>query len=303
MKKSKYSIEDGVTQSLLSAFVHCRVLCRNIIDGWERKGPEDYMNLGILIHDVLGTRYAKDRVPNANRMSARLKAVSNTLTFSSAAAHSNALCVSDILLQEYFRFYAKRDAKVQWIAGEETFDIKWKGFRLRGQIDATFIPKDGRVWIKETKTTSQLSSEQENLLAFDFQSLFYATVKQAQAPNKRIGGFVYDMVRNPGLRVGVSENEDAYMKRVRADIRRRPEFYFMRYTIPITKQMLDDFAKELHAKLNEFMDWLDGDLYTFSNQRACRGRMNCAFIAKCAGSNAMYSKTRELFRELKGAAK
>ena len=136
-----YRIEDGITQSLLSAFVDCRQGCQNILNMWRIPQQKDALIFGSLWHWLLQQCYEEIRTkgkiipfaPLAKRWFREYgKRICDTQT---AEKH---LAMAEALFDPYWKFW-KEDFKRKWIAVEKMFDVSWYGYRLRGMRDGGYL--------------------------------------------------------------------------------------------------------------------------------------------------------------------
>ena len=295
-----YNVDrDGVTQSMLGDFVHCRQMCRYKLDGWESKDQNrSYANLGQLIHYGLELHYNKI-IPTETKLYC-FQSEEQSYSYTGAIEMEECLNKATVLLKEYISFYKQRDAKLKWIASEKELDIKGPcGVRLRGKIDGLFeIHKE--LWIMETKTTGQIAEQIESLVSYDFQAQVYAYAIE-KILKRPVSGFVWNGIRTPQIRPCKGETKLAFMGRLTDDVHVRRQWYFVRYSVPFSKVGRAGFEEELGHKIAGFYRWIRGDDPTYKDQRSCRGRMYCEFIKMCAtGDTFGYKRTRKPFRELKG---
>jgi len=301
MKKSlsRYNPRiDGVSQSMLSDFMHCRQMCQNKIDGWERlAAPKAHLNLGTLIHKGLEIYYMR-QAKHVDGVIRAMTQFQNTLDFSSPFEREVVLGKAVTLLQAYFPYHVKKDKKFKFVEAEMEFDIEdFYGIRFRGKIDGVFeIGKE--LWILETKTTSQISEEIGKLIAIDFQIQSY-TLAVEHVLGRKVSGVLWNGIRTPSMTVRKGDSIEMYIQRLRQDIQKRKSWYFVRYPMPSIRNTKKKFVEEFRFKVQEFLKWQDGKLPTLKNQAACRGRFYCDFLNMCAFNNTTdVSKTRKLFREL-----
>ena len=317
----KYKITDGITQSLLSAFASCRVQILNTLELWETLGFRLPLTLGSITHGTLED-YANAIIKGADVSSSDVtdKIVKNAITtrvkkelpeISSVAATEELTQAADMMqsvLQVYTQYW-KKDHKRKWFAMEDVFDIMWLPpskalgpYRLRGKIDGAFCKGKKDAWLQETKTAGQIREEElTDALSFDFQSLFYLAAMKVKYPQFSWKGVEYNVIRKPQLKAKKGENRKAFLERIWDDVNERPDFYFNRFELVFPEEVQDEFAEQLLGKLSEFEAWLNGDLVTYRNESACRGRWSCNFLKACAAggpSKPDYKQTRVLFSEL-----
>ena len=316
-KKAKvkpYRIEDGVTQSLLSSFISCRVRTRYTLDRWERIGTRKALSVGTLVHGVLEDYCTAlmhpaglepgDETGGLIHKSFARRAAKELPNISSAEATESFLQTAhamEAVTQEYAIHWGD-DRKRKWFALEEVFDVQWEGFRLRGKVDGAFLRGKKDAWLFETKTSGQIREDElSDALSFDFQSLYYLAVLQILYPQYKWKGCLYNIIRKPQLRQKKGETIGGFMDRIQEDVHQRPEFYLNRFELVFPAAVQREFREQLRAKLTEFASWLSGDLPTYRNESACRSRWSCDFLPACAAGGPGrpdYVRTRVLFSEL-----
>ena len=301
----EYTLSDGITQSMLSNFIKCRVAAQLSLQRWGSPAPRRATQFGSLFHVMLQDHYRSGG--SANPLST-FKTVATRWERQAVRAGDTIqdiqkdLACATALFPAYVEHWKKSDQKKTWLEVEQVFDIKYEGVRLRGKLDGLFQTKDGSVWILETKTASQISEDTLNLaLTFDFQCLFYiiAIMNKFKC---RVNGVLYNVIRTPQIGRKEDKGSSAYVQLLREDIQSRPNFYFQRFELSFPKQKVDLFGVELGQKLEDFIAWWDGKLPTYKNEFACRARWNCEYLPVCScGGNpekAGFKKNKTLFSEL-----
>lgn len=310
-KPSGYTIEQGVSQSMLAQFVTCRTACRLMLDGWRSPTPKRATQFGSLIHALLESWYGDS---SEQRISSEAPVVFQRVArdWEKRAAKEGDkpeevqadLAMAKAVFPAYVARWHADDSKRKWVEVEQVFDfVDSFGFRRRGKIDSVFEAKNSALWVLETKTASQISEDTlSQALAFDFQSLWYVQAVEAKL-RRKVAGVLYNVVRVPQIGKGDDKASGGFVEKVRADIEKRPEFYFVRFEIPFSKGARERFSAETEAKLVEFRQWLDGKIPTYKNEFACRAKWNCSFLPVCACGGdpkaAGFKQSGELFSELK----
>lgn len=325
---TRYTIDMGVTQSIIKDFLACRERARLQREGWEPKKRKKSFRFGTLVHDALEYYYKGIREKSLTPKNAarRIAATINTLIIKNlkSAFPTDKLDeieqegeIAKALLAVYVETWGE-DWGRDWIGVEGTFDQQWKSpsgisYRLRGRRDAVFVSqpkKRGRpgVWLLETKTKSQINEDDLDLaLSFDFQSLFYLlTLEEANPTKHPIKGCLYNILRKPTLRPfkatkkrKMEEGPREFTARVQRDILARPDHYFKRFELIFPEEVRKEFREQLGVQLGEFQAWLDGKLPTYRNPNSCMTKYRCEFLEVCASrSFVTYSRTRTPFPEL-----
>lgn len=319
-KFRRYKMDDGITQSILSGFQDCRKKMEYIFNGWRTVGTRSVLTFGSIFHYLLETMTneiiagnTKEFHPEAfaKKMTARwIKQRSEKGAFGSKAEMDDAIWQSRraaTIFNVYCDVY-KKDFKMLWESVESQFDIWWEtdhgnSFRLRGMRDGLFR-RTKNYWLFETKTKSRIDDESLMAkVAFDFQSLFYLHTLRleldAEGDDTPCAGVLYNVVRNPSLRLTGAETKEQHLRRMEADARSKPEHYFIRYEAQFSEETQRKFREELELKLLEFEAWCNGNLPTYKRENACSGLWNCEFLQACGScSMAGYVDTGTMFNEL-----
>lgn len=310
----RYKPEDGVTQSMIGDWQLCRQKLAYQLEGYQKKGGiSKALRWGTLIHAGLEALYKSIR-QGASPTEAVLainmavekqtaKDVKVAYSAENVVEIERDCVVAQVLLSEYVDWWGEDDFQREWLDVEGTFDVNFKGYRLRGKLDAIYANMKKRL-VKplETKTSSRIV-EQNLLLAlgFDFQCLiYYEAVKLFLDKKylKYLQGPLYNILRTPGLRQKKKESEADFIQRITEDIQQKPDHYFYRFDLSFDKETIDRFNEELEARLTEYHMWLDGELATYRSEKRCILPYQCEFLELCAGDNTPYDKNRKLFREL-----
>jgi len=310
-----YKIEDGVTQSLLSAWLDCRQRAWYKINGYYVPKYTESLLFGNCFHYLLEQLYKlfqdgtiTSRTPIKVMIAMGNEAISEwmdtELKEASGPDHNDTLehvsLLSSAVLRGYIKRYKLTDFKtVKWIGQESLFDIDFKGFRLRGKRDGEF--EAGRsLYLLENKTKGRIDEGTlTDNLTFDLQNLMYL-LSLFLEQRKVVTKVRYNIIRKPQIKETKAIAGAAYYKRVEEDVLSRPEFYFVRWDLVYTKAEQKQFQRDLHAMLKEFKQWVDGDIPTFKNDKACVGRkFNCDFLTACASKSTDCLLQRDtLFPEL-----
>jgi len=320
LAESPYVIEDGVTQSILSGWAHCRRACRYSLDGWTTAGTKDSLVYGSLYHwlleklfqGVMAGKYTRADV-DAFFLSHTEKWMSKekldpTLTAHDLQAREVCIAQAEATFAEYCDQWADDFVPGRWVEVEGVFDVDFRGFKLRGRMDG--LQRRGRrrkyLCLVEHKTMAQISEASLALrLAFDFQNIFYITAANAKleaaGSTERVHTVCYDVIRRPTHKYNPDKETPAsYSNRVRAHVVKEPDHFFKRTEITYTKKDLVDGANAIEEKLTLFRDWTLGFSPTYRNEQACIGKWNCIWLAACAAGGDMseYVRTGKLFTEL-----
>lgn len=303
----KYNLDDGVTQSILTAWDACPVRAKMMLEGWMSPAPNEALFFGSMFHTLLEDHYTicgPDEVIDLEQFFKSYKKKSSGIK---GEILEKSFAMAEALYEPYCDFWDEDDNNKEWEALEPVFDISIPGYgtkaedgslRLRGRIDGIFKVKN-KLWLLETKTKSQIQEaslmEQLNL---DFQNLFYIHAAE-KIFKKPISGVLYNVIRKPQLRQRAQEELWDFANRMKQDVESRPEFYFIRYEVSYPRRAIEEFNDELTSMLLDFIEWINYWTVTRKRRVSCTGKWNCEFLTACAqNSMAGYIQKRKLFSEL-----
>lgn len=323
-----YDMErDGVTQSLISMWLSCRQKAKLYLEGWDSKYHKEALIDGNIGHACLERSYTLIREkkmtrPPSERFSRSIVEaveaqwhVENLKPNAEAREMVERACaVTEVILPLYFDYWNKDFKDKKWVSLEEKFEFpmavtsrtgKVCHVPLRGKKDGTFRTSKG-LWLFETKFKSQISEETiVETLSFETQVMLYLLQTWYDTPPKLSEktapkGCLYNIVRRASLRQKVKETIPEFAKRVKADIQKRPEFYFMRMESPATIKELSYFQSELQNLLSDMWDWWKGLAPHYKNTYSCIGKYGkCQYLPVCGrGDYGNLAKRKVVFKEL-----
>lgn len=313
MKNQKfYNIEqDGITQGLLGKWMECRQMARWYLQGWSPKGSSMALTYGTIVHAILERCYkrtagkrppSKQDVMNASKVIEKMWKKENTLADKKSLEYLElSLLIAEATMPVYFEYWHK-DFKFRWEMLEQEFKIPYlledgrKTF-VRGKLDGAYGHNVLRLF--ETKTKSQINeNDLVDMLPFELQINEYLWALRKLGKN--VNGSLYNIIRRIGLEQRKKESITQFSKRCVEDIRERPEHYFLRLEILITKQDMERFEAEFEDMIKDFYDWWQGKAGHYKNTGACISKYGrCKYLTACA-TNKMggYIKRDQVFREL-----
>jgi hypothetical protein len=202
----------------------------------------------------------------------------------------------EALIKGYIRFYPG-DFKNKKYNCEETFNVDYKGFRLRGKPDIQFLEKKDSC-IMEHKFWSQIPEDKiAYTLSLDFQSNFYSfihKVKTGKFPKK----VIYNVIRVPQNKPKDAETSKQFAARLIEIIKENPKYYFIRTPVVLSEKMCTRFEEQVLLKLNAFKSFLISG--PMMNESSCTvGPFLCEYAQICTSFSKAGYKTKELFSELK----
>lgn len=235
VKKLKYRnvYEEGISVSWLQRFINCRERFRlGYVMGYREKGSKDALDFGTIFHKLIEEH---SRNPKRTNFTPYLsKWLKVKFAKSSPAHRSNIITLGKIALivfHEYIKYHD--DSNTQYFAQEQVFCEPYtlnsgRTLLLRGRMDEIIQAPQGLI-LQENKTHANFNKEHVVAkLPKNLQTMFYCTAIQLlHGVTPR--GVLYNIARRPGLIQGKKETETAYLKRIEADIQKRPDWYFFRH--------------------------------------------------------------------------
>jgi len=265
-------VKHGVSPSFVSQFLRCKYTTYlKYVEGWKSNRTSEPLQFGSAVHYVFERAYKHKTVPSNKKIAKWLakyeKAHSDVF---SNERYQVALGTANVVLQEYFRYYANdfsqmQDGSLVWEATEHRFELPvnlgardGRTVKLNGIVDGIYRHTDGR-WILDTKCKGRVNPGEifdGFPMSFQFNAYMYYLYKRY---NEVPTGVVCNVVRIPQIKQG-KQSTRAYMQRVKEDVAKRPDFYFMRPSYRITKDELKYWVKrQLRPILIDIADWVNND--------------------------------------------
>jgi len=299
-----WTLADGITQSILSNYLCCHFRGLLSLNRWGNRDKLKNTRFGSAFHEILDKAYSSGRAPSDKLLSkwlADYMAQTDDYTTKEIEQREEDKALLHAVLRNYFRHYREDFTKKTFKRVEKSWDVAWRGYRLRGKIDGEYLDKRGQIRLMEHKTKGRIDEERLMAhLSFDFQNLFYVTMYETQT-GKVVKGTLYNVVRRPQLRRGAGESLKDFANRTAEDVAKRPEHYFKRMDITYSKKDKAMFQDELKAILDELAERLahPSSRPFFRNRFGCETPFRCAFLGACAsGSLNGFTQQKSLFPEL-----
>lgn len=303
-------LQDGITQSLLCQFLRCRRAFVLSILGWQSIEKKLTHANGTITHDILDKCYtyyvAHNALPNKVQIKKWIDSYDTDHPDWMPGKQMDLIgkykMVCYTMIIEYLNFYNSQGefTKRKVLGAEDIFDLQYKGMRLRGKKDLRYLLiKANENWILETKTMARIiETDIISRLQMDPQCLLYTIAEELEFGYK-CSGVCYNIIRNPGHKVGASESLQQYCNRLKAEIRKDPNHFFKRFYVPFTAKDKMEFKLELMHKVNEMKKITDGHSYPYKNETACVNNFNCHYLPACSSGNLNgYVQDKILFKEL-----
>ena len=145
--------------------------------------------------------------------------------------------------------------------------------------DGVFEDKDGKLWLMEYKTASQLGDNYWLRLQFDSQvtgNLMYLEAIYG----KKFEGCKYRVLKKPGIRQKQKETDIEFLSRLEDLFTGQVGDYLIEATLYRTEAEIDEFRHELWDSTQDIKNTVECGGY-YKNTSACILR-NCQFIGICA---------------------
>jgi hypothetical protein len=267
-----WTLEKGLTYSSLSLFEECpEQFALAYVDGWSSKRISIPLEFGSVMHSCLEHQYCgKSPQEIAFTVTEEYrKRRTPTLINSSENDVLNFICeLAKITFPHYCDYWGKDDQQLTWIVREGQFavhyplameDGKVNKILLRGMRDGIYkTPRGGITGIFETKNKSRISEQElRDGLRADMQTLFYAltTWIETGIQPKQV---LYNIIRRSDMYRRKGEPLPSLIKRVKEDMEKRPDFYFVRFTVDLLPSDITIFQeKTLNPLLRRFIHWWD----------------------------------------------
>lgn len=298
----------GISQSLAGQFPICRQRFLFKINRWLNPLNWRAPVFGNYGHEVLERAYRLGKAPSKRRLETWVDKYSTKLLKYYDKEHilideefieqTAEKCI--VTFTEYFKHYYKDFELWKMLEVEGVFKEVFEGFPIRGKKDGLFCLKKNPKFISllEHKTKGRVDSDiLEGVLNFDFQNLTYITADDLKR-GQDLRNVLYNIIRN----VYFTKKKETWtqsMTRLKQQIQKDPDYYFMRYKCVYTSHTKKKFKADLKNILLEIEKFLHGELPCYQNRLACKSPYKCEFLDACASGNmAGYIRQSSLFPEL-----
>lgn len=310
--------KDGTNASLLGRWVNCRELARLHLLGWTPRRVSPGRIFGIIVHGVLDRVYSDiqsgelDTIPSPKRIrlevgreEARFKKLNPRADAETLQVLEMNCLLAEAILPVYFKFWHKDIASMDWVALEHTFKVPLTETFLIGRMDGNFRPVKGKkvIWLFETKNKSRLGEKGESnivdIMPYELQTNLYLNamhVMYKEVP----GGLVMNIIRRPGFKGKKGESIEQLAGRIAADVKKRPDYYFMRLRMIVDRTDLRRTGREHEAMVRDFIQWAKGDGPHYRNSDHCENKYGtCEFLRVCSRGDysGLYQRTPRIRKE------
>jgi hypothetical protein len=316
----KYSLEKvGLTQGMMVQWMQCRQKAKWFMENYSLKSTSMGLTYGTIGHAVLEKAYEDIRtkkfkgVPSSKQVKGYIeyvekewKAENTRVDARSMEFLELSLIIAEATIPLYFEYWKKDASEIQWVSLEKEFKIPFKVevdgtnyvVPIRGKIDGVF--KSPKMWVFESKFKSRIDEEDMvDTLPFELQVNTYLwAVKQLYKETP--SGVLYNIVRRIGLQRKKAETIAQFAKRCIDDVKARPEFYFLRLEVSISKKEMEKFELEMTDMVSDFIRWWKGKTGHYKNTSQCIDKYGrCNYLPLCSGQRFnLYTKREKFYREL-----
>jgi hypothetical protein len=275
-----WTIEDGITNSILNKFLNCRHrFYLSQVQGWKPKSFPFHLEFGNVFHlmaeaqdlgyddrqfELIADNYVQKKIEKVSAGAEQIRELTilakvATYTFIEYKKYWDDEVSLIIRGKEYY----ERDFK--WFDKEHAFDFEYtmlhgRKVRLRGKIDGIFdLGGLETTTVFETKTKGRIDELAiEKGLHKDMQTGLYSLATKHLRRNTTPRGVLYNVVRRTQLKPRVKEKAVDFANRVKKDIQKRPDFYFMRWNRTLSDSELEYFRLNmLEPTLYQITTWWD----------------------------------------------
>lgn len=283
-QNDKWTMDDGITASMIAAFLECREQCRlRYLKKLSLAGcTPEYFVYGAMMHNalemfyrVLGKttkvtavndglsaicRFEPSHVgrvpPEILNRDAELK---RTAMIAAGAYFDHCITAKDKHFQDWKRDWLETEGQFHLPAADHRF-----GFSLRGMRDGLYRTDGNVLGLLETKNYSRVNEWlMMDGLPANLQTMLYLVALREEYPGQLKFEVMYNVIHRCSLRQYKAESDRDFAKRFRLDMATRPEFYFRRYRYALRKTEIDKWERAVLLPILDAMnDWIigfDGD--------------------------------------------
>jgi len=320
----RYDVDkDGVNASLLGRWVNCKELARLHLLGWTPRRISPGRIFGIIIHGVQENIYSDiqsgelDGLPTTKRVTREVAIQEKKWRRLNPRADADSLqqlelscLLADAIMPVYFKFWHRDIVKMDWIALEHSFKVPIANTHLIGRMDGNFVAMqqlrssaDKPKWLLETKTKSRIGESGESnlvdIMPHELQTNLYLGA-MAVMYQSTPAGVVLNIVRRPGFKGRKGESIESLATRIGTDVKKRPEYYFIRLRMSVDKRDLTRVRGEHEALVKDFVQWSKGKGFHYRNSDHCENKYGtCEFLRVCARGDygGLYQRSPRIRKE------
>lgn len=309
---------DGVTQSFVNSFIQCKRTCyERYINGWIPKNKSVWFEFGTVFQYVIEqvfnevtskpieiTEIIKKHIANYEN---EVKDKNVNLDTDEIEYSEIIYSLAEKMLPLYFQYRAS-DFEAEVIYNETEFCLDFelddckeiKIVPIRGKIDLG-LKKNNKLWIYDTKCLSVIQPDIiVGTVQHEIQPMLYLWASHVMNDNPT--GFSYNIIRRPSQRRKKDEKINDFTDRIMEDIVNRPEHYFLRINMEISKDEVNSwFVNEFLFILTEISKWEYNEFYPrYINPNTLQTKYGKSqyFELLCHKNQTLYYKALKPFSEL-----
>jgi hypothetical protein len=147
--------------------------------------------------------------------------------------------------------------------------------------------KTKELWILDHKCKSRFDVDTLTKKIVIDQQLHLYRKGFETAYKRKVTGIIWDLIRKSGLRMTKKDVDmNAFMNRVKEDIEKRPEWYFVSIPLRLRPEYSEDFDRELDTEMTQlYADLEKGEAAFIKNTDVCSDPFTCDFLDGCSSGN------------------
>lgn len=296
-------LKQGISQTMMSNFLKCRKAFLYSLNRYTHPSKIEKVNFGAMFHDVVADVYRLKRIPTEKEIDYFIEQykINNeqAISFVNLDKMERDCAACYAIMTQYVERYKNDILNCKFDIIEHEFGVEHEGIIWRGKIDARYLTKNNSRWQMEHKTKGRISEDSlQKRLTFDPQNLTYLLAGEIEFKEK-VDGVLYNIVRNPQLKMKIGESIKDFKDRIIEDAQSRPDFYFMQFEIPYTSLDKKRFLEDLKLIVKDIKDCI-ANHNVYKNGFSCdAGNMECEFLQACSSNSFEgYIILDKLFPEL-----
>lgn len=315
-KREPYDPEKhGISYSTLSDWLTCRQIALFRAKGVKSKIPSYPLTFGNIGHDVLksahiGVATGKiTKLPGPKRVAKWVAHAETEWRKQNPHASVKALekldlacALAEVTMTEYFKYYRKSFLTTRWDdkLTERLHKIPFKvtgytSININVVMDSSYWlsktiksgknkgKKVDRLWLFETKTSSRIVEQDLiDTIPLGLQHGIYMIALE-HLYGKLPRGVMYNFIRRSSMYQRNNENSRDFAQRVLEDIRKRPDYYFVRIEMVTDRDEVRRVKAELQGLIHEYIQWYKGKTIHYRTTSACLGKFGrCQYLPICS---------------------
>lgn len=249
---------------MLTTFQECKEQFRLYTEGWHERYCSPAMAFGSACHYVLErSAFAASTRRNIRTWVDRWEK-QNRHTFPRLTTEKSEIYrlleVAVETMTVYFDYWQDELAERNNLAAEQPFNLPYRFTRLCGTLDLVYQKTTGleEIYLEDTKTGGMVPEVQQDAFPVYTQFLLYMVAART-IYGETPAGITLNQIRRCGLKQLKGNSLSVHVKRVRADIEKRPAYYFAKVTQEYTPEQVMAWEQDqLIPMLIDVSDWAKG---------------------------------------------